>query len=86
MTNTTASEVQFEHKQWLHDIDRWSFYLQSWRSQAQELIREYRRLQKMVDQYAEDLDEFSDEMGAHSNRLLANERAANRTPPASCPG
>jgi hypothetical protein len=75
MTNTTASEVQFEHKQWLHDIDRWNFYLQSWQSQVQELTREYRRLQKMVDQYAEDLEEFGDEMGAHSNRVLANERA-----------
>ena len=84
MTNTTASEVQFEHKQWLHDIDRWSFYLQSWRSQAQELVREYRRLQKMVEQYAEDLDDFGDEMGAFEQAAGELTRP-DRTPPASCP-
>ena len=31
MAITTASDVQFDHKQWFHDIDRWTFYLESWR-------------------------------------------------------
>jgi chromosome segregation ATPase len=75
MPTTTTSEIQFDHKQWFHDLDRWNFYLQSWQKQLDELTREYRRLQKMVEQYAEDLDEFSDEVGAHRNRLVADERA-----------
>ncbi len=75
MTATTASEVQVDHKQWFHDIDRWNFYLQSWQKHIAELTHEYRRLQQMVEQYAEDLEEFGDEVGAHRNRLLADERA-----------
>ncbi len=75
MTTTTAAEVQFDHKQWFHDIDRWNFYLQSWQKHVEEMVREYRRLQKMVQQYAEDLEEFGDEVGAHRNRLVADERA-----------
>ena len=39
------------------------------------LTREYRQLQKMVEQYADDLDEFDDGTTAHRNRLLADERA-----------
>jgi len=75
MTTTTASEVQFDHKQWFHDIDRWNFYSQSWQKQLEEMRHEYRRLQTMVEQYADDLEEFGDEIGGHRNRLLADERA-----------
>jgi hypothetical protein len=75
MSTTTASEIQLDHKQWFHDLERWNFYLQSWQKQLDGLTREYRRLQKMVEQYAEDLEEFGDEVGAHRNRLVADERA-----------
>jgi len=73
MTTTSLSEIQFDHKQWFHDIDRWNFYLQSWQQQIQEMAREYRRLQKTVEQYTDDLEQFADEVAAHRHRLLADE-------------
>ncbi len=75
MSMTTTSDVQFDHKQWFHDIDRWSFYLESWQTGIEDVVRECRRLQQMVDQYADDLEDFADETAAHRNRLLADERA-----------
>jgi predicted RNase H-like nuclease (RuvC/YqgF family) len=75
MTTATASEVQFDHKHWLRDIDRWSFYLEAWQKQVHDMTREYRRLLKMVEGYADDLEEFSDAVESHRNRLVADERA-----------
>ncbi|HXY36514.1 MAG TPA: hypothetical protein VEI07_19920 [Planctomycetaceae bacterium] len=72
---TTTSDVQFDHKQWFHDIDRWTFYLDSWQKEIEGLTREYRQLQKMVEQYRDDLEDFNDEVTAHRNRLMADERA-----------
>jgi predicted RNase H-like nuclease (RuvC/YqgF family) len=75
MTTTTASELQFDHKHWLRDIERWSFYLEAWQKQSHDLTREYRRLLKMVEQHADELEEFCEAVGSHRNRLVANERA-----------
>jgi hypothetical protein len=81
MTATT-SEQQCDHKHWLRDIDRWNFYLDSWQKQIDELTREYRRLLKMVEQHADDLEEFGDLVGSLRNRLVTDERAMfeNRRP------
>ena len=75
MTTATASEVQFDHKHWLGDIERWNFYSEAWHKQVHDMTREYRRLLKTVEQYADDLDEFNDAVESHRNRLVAAERA-----------
>jgi predicted RNase H-like nuclease (RuvC/YqgF family) len=75
MTTATVSELQFDHKHWLRDIERWSFYLDAWQKQIHDMKREYRRLLKMVEQYADDLEEFHDSVESHRTRLVADERA-----------
>jgi predicted RNase H-like nuclease (RuvC/YqgF family) len=75
MTTATGSEVQFDHKHWLRDIARWNFYLEAWQKQVHDMTREYRRLQKLVEAYADDLEEFSNAVDSHRNRLVADERA-----------
>jgi len=75
MTTATASEVQFDHKHWLCDIERWNFYLVAWQKQVHDMTREYRRLQKLVEAYADDLEEFGNAVDSHRNRLVADERS-----------
>lgn len=75
MTTVTVSELQYDHKHWLRDIERWSFYLDAWQKQLHDMTREYRRLLKMVEQYGDDLEEFNDAVESHRNRLVADERA-----------
>jgi predicted RNase H-like nuclease (RuvC/YqgF family) len=74
MTTGTATEVQFDHKHWLRDIERWNFYGAAWHKQVHDLTREYRRLLKTVEEYADDLEEFNDAVESHRNRLVADER------------
>jgi predicted RNase H-like nuclease (RuvC/YqgF family) len=75
MTTAIASEVQFDHKHWLGDIERWNCYSEAWHKQMHDMTREYRRLLKMVEHYSDDLDEFNDALVSHRNRLVADERA-----------
>ena len=75
MTTATASEIQIDHKHWLRGIERWSSYLRVWQNQIHEMKHEYRRVLKMVEQQADDLEEFGDTLGSHRNRLIVDERA-----------
>jgi hypothetical protein len=75
MTTATASDVQNDHKHWLRDLDRWGSYLKVWQNQIHEMRLEYRKVLTMVDQQADDLDDFRDTLEAHRNRLLIDERA-----------
>jgi predicted RNase H-like nuclease (RuvC/YqgF family) len=75
MATATPSELQVDHKHWLRDIERWTYYLGAWQKQVHDVTREYRRLMKLVDEYADELEEFGDAVASHRNRLIADERA-----------
>jgi len=75
MATATGPELQIDHKHWLRDFDRWTFYRDAWQKQIDDLMHEYRRVLKMVEQHADDLEEFAGAVDSLRNRLVNDERA-----------
>lgn len=83
MTPAPISEIGLDHKHWLADIERWDDFGQAWKKEIHELTREYRRILKMVEQHADEVEEFCESVESHRKRIVADERAAlEHRPPA----